>query len=121
LDEDAIIDINSNAESRYRYKIIAEKIYNMLNTKGTLIIADIGPRNLFNDLGLKSPICKTIEWHKHQNPRFWKRLFEDTGFILVRKEYQTFNVLKGIGKILLGNFIFSYIYGNLFILEFKKP
>ena len=32
------------------------------------------------ELGLRNPFVPTIEWHKHQSPNTWIRLFEDFGF-----------------------------------------
>jgi SAM-dependent methyltransferase len=120
LDEEAVIDVNINVVSKNTYKVLVKKMYDMLAPGGVLIIADVSRKNIFNDIGLKSPICKTIEWHKHQNPDIWIRLIESVGFILKRKEYMTFNVMGEFGKKLLGNSIFSYIYGSLFLLEFRK-
>jgi len=120
LDEDAVIDLQTNTKSVARYKALVRQMYDILIPSGVIIIADVTRRNLFGDLGIKSPICKSIEWQKHQNPRFWRELFEEAGFKLVRKEYQTFNVFKDFGRYILGNPVFSYIYGSLFILEFRK-
>ncbi|MBU1962833.1 MAG: class I SAM-dependent methyltransferase [Gammaproteobacteria bacterium] len=119
LNEDAVVDLQTNPESLALYCDIVQQLREVLTPGGALIIADATRRNFFGDLGLKSPVCTTIEWHKHQNPAFWIKLFRDCGFALVRKEYQTFNVLGDWGKLILGNAIFSYFYGSLFILEFK--
>lgn len=120
LDESAVIDVNVNMVSMNSYKLLVKKMYDILTPGGALIIADVGRKNFFNDIGLKSPICKTIEWYKHQNPEFWTKLFESVGFVLKRKEYMTFNVLGEFGKKLIGNPLFSYFYGSLFLLEFRK-
>jgi hypothetical protein len=53
-----------------------------MTSDSVLIIADCARSNFWSALGLKSPIARTIEWHKHQNPETWIKVFLKAGFHL---------------------------------------
>ncbi len=120
LDEDAVINLLHSRSAYEAYCCIAESIHSILVPGGRLVISDCSRRNLFGDIGFQSPISPNIEWHKHQNPETWERLFESCGFSTVRCEYQTFNVLGDWGKFFFGTKWFSYFYGSQFLIEFRR-
>lgn len=120
LAEEAVVDLLTNPVSMATYQTLIRQFAELLVPGGRVIIADCCRNNLFGDLGLRNPFCTSIEWFKHQNPSTWRRLFEREGFTLLRKEFQTFNAFGDVGKVLLGNPFFAYVYGSLFILDFQK-
>lgn len=120
LNEDACINLEKKEKAKNIYKNFINKIYKITTDNAQIIICDCSNRNFFNDIGLKNPIDKNIEWEKHQNPNIWLKLFEEEGFEKVRLKYSSFNRLGKSGNILLGNKFFSYFLTSHFCLHVRK-
>ncbi len=80
LDEEACLKLRYDAESRKVYLELFKKLHDMANKGAFVVFDDVMPYNIFPLLGLKNPKVKTIEWHKHQLPSLWCKLFEQAGF-----------------------------------------
>ena len=119
LDEAAVTDLHTNKASKLKYQMIIEKIRSLTPDNGTVIISDCSNRNFFGDLGLRNPFVPTIEWHKHQSPNTWIRLFEDFGFKKQSLSWGIHNTLGSLGAILIGNKLAFYFISSYFILRLK--
>lgn len=120
LDEDAVQMMHFDQAARGRYVDILTKMHGIMAPRGRVIIVDAMRRNLFGDMRLPSPICPSIEWHKHQNPATWIQLFQECGFALRRREWRTFNRFGEAGRFVFGTAAFAYLFGSNFILEFER-
>lgn len=80
LDEPACIDLHQNGASRHTYIEVFTALRRLMKPGGELVILDSSRRNLFGDMGLKSPFQPQIEWHKHQPPEIWVKILKTAGF-----------------------------------------
>ena len=120
LNEYACINLKKEKKARNTYKNYFRKLYEITNDNAQMIICDCSNRNFFNDIGLKAPLAKSIEWEKHQNPLTWLKLFEEVGFKKVLLKRSSFNLFGKLGNILLGNKFFSYFLQSHFCLHVRK-
>lgn len=121
LDEPAVERLHFDQQARNIYLGYFRKVFDMLNPGGRLIISDCDRTNFFNHLGIRSPFMPTIEWHKHQSPKFWMRLLQEAGFEPVRSHWSAPNSLGAVGRMLLGNRLVAYFLLSHFCLEVRKP
>lgn len=80
LDEQACIHLLEDAANEEVYRQLLTKIHGLCAPNAVLIVADCSRYNLFPCLGLRNPLVRSIEWHKHQAPSTWVRLLRDVGF-----------------------------------------
>ena len=80
LDEPACIDLHTNGASRQKYIEVFTALRRLMKSGGELVILDSSRRNLFGDMGMKSPFQPQIEWHKHQLPEVWVDILAVAGF-----------------------------------------
>jgi SAM-dependent methyltransferase len=121
LDERACTELHRSAEARRVYLEIFAKVRSLMRTGGRLVILDCARRNLFGDLGLRSPIMPAIEWRKHQQPRVWARLLTEAGFTEPAIRWTTLHSLGRPGRLLLGNPVAAYVLTSHFRLEVRCP
>lgn len=120
LNEEACISLKSKPESESIYKGLFSKIYNLSNSGALLFVCDCSNENLYPLIGLKNPIDKNIEWHKHQSPYIWKKLLEKSGFVLKDISWTTFNRLGKFGQLFFGNRFASFFLTSHFCLKMIK-
>lgn len=120
LDESACKKLKFDASAREIYKNILEKIDELSNKNCELIICDCSRYNIFNILGLKNPLAKTIEWEKHQSPKLWERLFNEFGFMNSDIRWLPPKPLRAIGRKLFGNKYISFFLNSYFCIKMKK-
>ncbi|GMU23183.1 MAG: hypothetical protein AMXMBFR13_32660 [Phycisphaerae bacterium] len=120
LDEPACITLHRDASARRRYREVFRKMHDLTAPDGSLVIADCARRNLFGDLGLKNPLARMIEWHKHQSPRLWAHLLGEVGFGRPRIRWTSYNSLGRLGRILLGNRWAAYCLNSHFCLTMQR-
>lgn len=99
LDEEACIHLCDSAEAWNKYLAIARQIRSLCRTGGHLIITDVARRNLFADLGWRNPWAPTIEWHKHQQPETWAKLFVSAGFCKPRITWISNSIWGPLGGV----------------------
>ena len=121
LDEEACIRLHRDEDARERYRAIFAKLKRLAAPGARLVVSDCSPQNLFADLGLKNPIARTIEWHKHQPPQLWAELLSEQGFARPMVRWGSFNSLREPGRLLLGNRIASYLLTSDFCLTMESP
>lgn len=80
LDEDAVVVLHRNRAAFKQYVSILKKLRVLMHPGGWVIVADCARTNLWPQLGLRSPLGRTIEWYKHQDPRTWVDVFAQAGF-----------------------------------------
>lgn len=121
LDEAASmrLHLRDALNERERFVGIFKKLDQLLKPEGTIIISDVGRKNFWNDLKLPCVFCKTIEWHKHQQPQVWKKLLEESGFSKFDLTwYPNFRLRKL--KFFLSWWLPSYLTDSAFILRCFK-
>lgn len=116
LDENSVENLHKDKGAAEKYIMLLRDMKKFLNPGGFIIAADCARSNFWNDIGLKSPIAKTIEWHKHQNPRQWIDIFSQAGYSLYDFRW---SFLYPIGK-LASNYLVQYFTTSHFVLRFKN-
>lgn len=120
LDEEACIHLLDNDECYNRYVTVFKSVYRIMKPNGTLIITDVSRNNFFNDIGMKSFFGPTIEWHKHQQPNTWASLLKEVGFKDASVHWLTPNRLGNTGKLLMDNYLASYLTRSFFKMTMRK-
>lgn len=120
IGEDIIEQVLINQEKYAEYVERIKNITDRLKPGGKLIVADCGRKNLWDDIGLKSPFAPTIEWHLHCEPKTWQKMIEEIGLKHEYTKWTSRRELRGIGKLLLGNRICSYLLGSHFVSVYQK-
>lgn len=85
-----------------------------------LLITDCTNRNFFGDLGLKSPLMRTIEWNKHQPPEMWAELIAPFGFEVENIALTPHARLGLIGRVIGSNRFGSYFLNSHFRLRMRR-
>lgn len=118
LDEINVQILHKDKNARKKYVSLLYGLKKYMDSNGIVIVGDCSRRNFWNDIGIKSPIDPnpTIEWNKHQNPRQWRKVFEESGFRLYDFRW---SLLNPIGK-LASNFLVQYITTSHFVLRFQN-
>jgi len=82
LDEEAVATLDRDPAMERRYVKVVGSLRDKTTTGGTVIVFDGARSNFWDQLGLRCPFdwTRTIEWHKHQNPSVWIRVFEKAAF-----------------------------------------
>jgi SAM-dependent methyltransferase len=120
LNENATIALRKDAMARQEFLSYFRKMYGLLRVGGKIIITDCDRNNFFDKLGLKSPFMPSIEWHKHQHPKLWKQIIEESGFQDVDISWSAPNRLGKIGKFFFGNRLVAFFLMGHFRIEATK-
>lgn len=120
LDEDACMRLHWDEDARATYHRLFAKLYAIAAPEAHLIVADCSRYNLFGSIGLRCPFAPSIEWNKHQPPRLWARMLCDAGFSRPRIRWTTFNTLRGVGRMILGNRVAAFLTHSLFCLTVRR-
>ena len=116
LDESATMAIGSDEGARETYRSLFSKLALMGAPGAKLVASDASRSNLFARLPVTNPLQPTIEWEKHQAPETWARLLEDAGFGDARVRWNSLNVLRRPGRVLLGNRVAAWLLDSTFCL-----
>lgn len=120
IDEQACIDLQHSQAAQATYHRYFDYLEQVCNPGATLIICDCARRNLFGDLGLRSPFARSIEWQKHQAPVLWCELLQQHGFSRRSIRWTSFNALGVFGKLLCRNALVAYLTQSHFRLEMTR-
>jgi SAM-dependent methyltransferase len=120
LDEQACINLLSDKNSYTIYKNLIGSVYDIMKPGGHLIVTDCSCSNFFNSIGAKCPFSPTIEWHKHQMPVTWTKLFRTIGFKNAKVAWKSPNSFGHLGRIFIGNPVMSYFYDSHFKITVQK-
>lgn len=118
LDEAAVVECHNNEAAQRTYIELFKKMRRLCTDGGYLIIADASRYSFWYRLGYPNPFAPTIEWHKHQPPRVWKRLLQQAGFQTISIRWKSPARFSRIGQVLFGNewvnyFLWSHFYMTL--------
>ncbi|MCD6364594.1 MAG: hypothetical protein J7M14_01835 [Planctomycetes bacterium] len=119
LDEEACQRLRHSKEARSVYRSLLLRLGEMIRPGGKLIISDCSRRNFFGLLRLRNPVARTIEWHKHQTPKFWTELIEPLGFQRESLTWNTHSALRHLAPI-LSNAMAAYFLTSHFRLLFQR-
>ncbi|OQP39808.1 hypothetical protein A4H97_16430 [Niastella yeongjuensis] len=120
LNEEAAIHLLKNDNCYKAYLTIFEKVFRIMKKGGVLIVTDCSCKNFFNDIGVKNLLAPSLEWHKHQKPGTWIKLFKAAGFKNSTVKWLTPNRLGKPGIFLLGNSLMAYMTASYFKVTIVK-
>ena len=100
LDEPIFSKINIDQESFEIYSKLIEKISNLLNENGVILVTDCSRYNFWGMIGVKSPFAPSIEWEIHQSPYLIKKLFKNHGFSNFKIRWSPFKRFGLFGRVL---------------------
>lgn len=121
LDEEACIKLKYDRQAVEIYKTLFQKLGHLAANGAKLIITDCSRYNFFALFHLKNPYAPTIEWHKHQSPKYWVRLLSDAGFSNPDIRWNIFNErLRFMGKLPLASKFASYFRRSHFRLTMER-
>ena len=100
FDEEACRNLKNNRNYYERYLKIFQKIYNLMDDNGQLIISDVARRNFWGDIGVRNPFSPTLDWKLHHSPKTWGEISENAGFIIRKVEWKTINRLLKYKRVL---------------------
>ena len=120
LNEEACINFQTNQDARDTYRSIFRKLSELANPGCRLIITDCSRYNFFALIRVQNPFAPSIEWHKHQSPKYWAKMLQDFGFRNPKIRWRAPNTLREFGKFFLGNKFASYFISSYFQLVLTK-
>ena len=120
LDETACINLLNDDASKAIYMDICSKLSSLASSGAKLIVCDCSRYNFFALFRIRNPFAPTIEWHKHQAPEIWVDLLSQVGFGNPRVRWTSFNTLRSLGRVLLGNRLLSYFLRSDFRFTMEK-
>lgn len=115
LDEEAVVTLSSDEFSYNRYVTLLEDLRLRMRSGGWVIVADCARSNLWVRLGLRSPLARNIEWHKHQDPQTWIAVFKATRFEYYDLRWSPLQPLP----TLTANWLVQYLTLSHFVLRFR--
>lgn len=119
LDEPMCTEIRRSEEARQVYRRLFRKIASLTAPGGLLLIADVSRHNFWPKVGLRNPLARSIEWHKHQSPGIWGDLLRPLGFDRQSVTWYRFYPLRRLGP-LAGNAVAAFFLSSHFRLVLKK-
>ena len=120
LDENACERLHHDAKARAGYRRIFRHIASLTRPGGRVIIADCTRYNFFAALGLSNPLCRTIEWEKHQAPETWASVLAEAGFCKPRISWEPLYCLGPVVQALLSNKVAAWFLKSCFRLEMER-
>jgi len=120
LDEPACERLHRDTSARAAYRRIFRHIASLTKPGGRVIIADCTRYNFFAALGLTNPLCRTIEWQKHQTPETWASVLAEAGFCKPRISWEPLYRLGPAVQAMLSNKVAAWFLKSCFRLEMER-
>jgi hypothetical protein len=120
LDESACKGLRGDPRARAVYRAIFGKVSSLAKRGAKAILCDCSRHNFFPMLGLKNPLVPNVEWDKHQTPEVWAALLAAVGFANPRIAWTSYNTLRSLGRLLIGNKPASFFLTSHFRLVMEK-
>ena len=117
LDESAVVSLHCDPRSQKRFHEIAQQLFSLTAPGGFLLIADCARSNFWKSLSLESPLARSIEWEKHQNPSVWIQLFKNIGYQTVDLRWSPLYPFGALSS----NWLMQYMTSSHFVLRLRKP
>ena len=121
LDETSCSTLEISQAARDSYTLIFKKLEEICRKDASIILCDCSNKNFFASLGVKNPFDPNITYSLHQAPEVWAKLLVKAGFIKPQVSWSSYNSLRTIGKLILGNRLMSFFLSSHFRLRMKKP
>jgi SAM-dependent methyltransferase len=112
-------DIRRDEAARKSQGKVVAKIAEVLKVNGWVTLCDASRRNLFGDLGLRSPLAPTIGWKSHQTLGAWRTLLTEQGFGDFSHNWYVPYIVPWAG-FLLDNPVSNYLTFSHFVLRGRK-
>lgn len=119
LNEEAVVKCHYDESAKRAYIELFQKMRRLCVDGGYLIIADASRHNLWATLQRRNPMMPTIEWHKHQSPRVWRRLLEQAGFRTLSIRWKSPARLGALGKIIFSHEWVNYFFWSHFCMTLR--
>jgi len=120
FDEHACAHLQSSAAAQAVYREIFASLNRLVRVGGCVVLSDVTRHNVFDRLGLRSPLCPTINWKIHQPPEVWAALAATAGFECERVRWATFGHFGDGPQRLLANRHAAYFLLGQFSLVLRK-
>lgn len=120
MNEPACAVLDRDEDARSQFRAILAPVRDACAAGGRLVVTDCTNRNLFGDLGVKSPMCPTIEWEKHQPPRVWANLLKGLGFTDASVAWTPHPRLGVLGRPLAAHPLLAYVFNSHFRLTMRR-
>lgn len=120
LDEDACTRLQDDPAAQEKYRRCFQHIGSLARPGARFVIADCTRHNFFNLLGMKNPLCRTIEWEKHQTPQLWADLLREAGFSAPQIRWEPIYRFGWVGRFVLSNALAAFFLKSCFRLEVAK-
>jgi SAM-dependent methyltransferase len=121
LDEEACARLQEDPRAEDSYRQVFRHVARLARPGARFVIVDCARHNFFAMLGLKNPLCPTIEWHKHQPPQVWAKLLREAGFGGEVVRWEPLYRFGRAGRWLLSNRLAAFFTKSAFRLEMAKP
>ncbi|MGN6497653.1 MAG: class I SAM-dependent methyltransferase [Tsuneonella sp.] len=120
MNEPACVVLDRSEDARSQFRDMLAPVRDSCAPGGRLVVTDCTNRNLFGDLGVKSPMCPTIEWEKHQPPKVWVSLLRELGFTEPRVTWTPHPRLGLFGPLLAAHPLLAYVFNSHFRLTMRR-
>jgi predicted RNA methylase len=120
LDEEACVALKTSEAARQSYLTVFRRIAELARAHADLVIADCTSNNLFPLLGLRHPISRSIEWHKHHPPEIWAEVLAAVGFEGTKIQWTPYARLGWLGWWLTANRLAAFVLTGHFILKMRR-
>jgi len=117
LDEKAVVAIHRDHRAAAKFVTILRHLKTLLVPGALVIATEAGRKNLWNQLGLRSPFAPGQEWDKHQEPEVWISIFGQAGFQFLDLRWQP---LYPFGR-LSAHRLAQFATASHFVLRFQAP
>lgn len=111
--------LGCNGAAREVYRRLFERVADLTDSGGRLILTDCCRHTFFPLLGLRNPVARSIEWHKHQSPRLWARLAGSAGFRRESLSWRPLFRLRALGW-LAANRVAAFFLAGGFRLVLRR-
>lgn len=120
LDEEAVTRLQRDPQAAEHYRRLLAPLRELVNRPGSLIVADASSRNAWADVGVRNPVARSIEWHKHQPPEIWHQVLLPLGFTLHAQRWTPYDPLGPLGDLLAFKSA-SYFLRSHFVITYLRP
>ena len=104
---------------RELYLSYFRKMHELLAPGGSLILSDVGRKNFWGLVGSRFFVGKSIEWHKHQQPKVWRKLLAEAGFDSISLRWYTLYRLRKFA-FLFARKVPAYFFNSKFVMTARK-
>ena len=117
-------DLREDQVARQLYADLFAEMFRITAPGGAIVMCDCTRSNLFAPLvrrgfGHPVPGMSVIEWDKHQEPRVWRKLLTDVGFVPTGLSWYLPFPLRRFGK-LIDNWFFNFCTLSHFTLRARR-